>query len=105
MQAVIILYKLQIFKEFSGGFINWPMLGHPLLLTVLHDELSVQRIAGSSVGIGLPSLFSSALSNSLAAAALAAIDQSYVLHVRTSSDMSDADCGICNACLRRQREI
>ncbi len=75
------------------------MLGHLPLLSVLQNGLSALRSAGSSVGIGLPSLFSSALSNSLAAAAFAAIDQSYILHATTSSKMSDADYGICSACL------
>ncbi len=70
------------------------MLGHPPLLSALLDGLSALRSAGSSVGIGLPSLFSSALSNSLAAVAFAAIDQSYVLHARTDSNRSDVYCGI-----------
>ncbi len=59
------------------------MLGHPPLLSALLDGLSTLRSSGSSVSIGLPSLFSSALSNSLATVAFAAIDQSYVLHART----------------------
>jgi hypothetical protein len=64
--------------NFSGGFITdlWPKFDHPPLLSALLHELSVLRIAHSSVGIGLPSLFSSALSNSLAAVVFAAIDQS-----------------------------
>ncbi len=104
-QVAINLYAWQIFDKFFGGFIDWPMLGHPSLLSALLDGLSALRSASYSVGIGLPSLFSSALSNSLAAIAFAAIDQSYVLRARTSSNMSDVYCGICSACLRRQREI
>jgi hypothetical protein len=81
------------------------MLGHLPFLTALFDGLSALRSADSSVGIGLPSLFSSALSNSLAATAFAAIDQSYFLHATTYSNMSDVYGGICNAYLKRQREI
>ncbi len=90
-------------RNFFGGFITdlWPKVGHPPLRSALHDV----RSTDSSVGIGLPSLFSSPLSNSLAAAAFAAIDKSHVLNARTSSNMSDADYGICNACLQKQIEI
>ncbi len=43
------------------------MLGYSPLWSVLLDGLGALRSAGSSVGIGLPSLFSSALSSSPAA--------------------------------------
>jgi hypothetical protein len=65
------------------------MLNHPLLWSYLLDELGALQSAGSSVGIGLPSLFSSALSNSPSAATFAAIDQSCVLRARTNSNKSD----------------